>query len=173
MDLTKVIRDVPDFPQPGVTFKDITPLLQSPEAFAFAVDRFTDYYRDKGIQDVVAIESRGFIFGAPLALRLGAGFVPIRKKGKLPRKTVGVEYGLEYGRETVEVHEDGILPGKRVLIVDDVLATGGTAVAAKRLVEQLGGVVTGLGFVIELEFLRGRERLSDADVFSLLRYQGA
>ncbi|MBF8299533.1 MAG: adenine phosphoribosyltransferase [Dehalococcoidia bacterium] len=170
MDLAKIIRDVPDFPQPGVVFKDITPLLQNPAAFAQAMDAFVAHYQDRGIQDVVAIESRGFIFGAPLALRLGAGFVPIRKKGKLPRKTVGMDYGLEYGRESVELHEDGVLPGKRVLIVDDVLATGGTAVAAKALVEKLGGKVEGLSFLIELEYLKGREKLGGADVFSIIRY---
>ena len=170
MDLTKVIRDVPDFPQPGIIFKDITPLLQSPEAFAYAIDQMSEHYQGKGIQDVVAIESRGFIFGAPLALRLGAGFVPIRKKGKLPRKTVGMDYGLEYGKETVEVHEDGVLPGKRVLIVDDVLATGGTAVAAKGLVERLGGIVTSFGFLVELDFLQGRGKLKGADIFSLIHY---
>ena len=170
MDLTTLIHDVPDFPTPGVTFKDITPLLQSPQAFKQVMDAFADHYKGKGIQDVVAVESRGFIFGAPLALRLGAGFVPIRKKGKLPRRTIAVDYGLEYGSESVEVHEDGVLPGKRVLIVDDVLATGGTAVAAKGLVERLGGVVTDLGFVIELGFLKGREKLTDADVYSILRY---
>ena len=170
MDLTKSIRDVPDFPQPGIVFKDITPLLQDPAAFGYAIDAFVQHYKGLGIQDVVAIESRGFIFGAPLALRLGVGFVPIRKKGKLPRKTIGMDYGLEYGKESIELHEDGVLPGKRVLIVDDVLATGGTAMAAKGLVEKLGGIVAGLGFLIELEFLKGRDKLPGADVFSLIRY---
>lgn len=170
MDLTKVIRDVPDFPQPGIIFKDITPLLQSPQAFAYVIDQMAGHYQGRGIEDVVAIESRGFIFGAPLALRLGAGFVPIRKKGKLPRKTVGMDYGLEYGKESVEVHEDGVLPGKRVLIVDDVLATGGTALAARSLVERLGGVVTSIGFLIELDFLKGRRKLTGTDVFSLIHY---
>ena len=170
MDLTTVIHDVPDFPTRGVMFKDITPLLQNPEAFKYAIDCLADHYKGKNIQDVVAIESRGLIFGAPLALRLGAGFVPIRKKGKLPRKTVGVEYGTEYGADRVEIHEDGLLPGKRVLVIDDVLATGGTALAAKALVERLGGIVTGFGFVIELEFLKGRGKLGAGDIYSIVRY---
>ena len=170
MDLKKLIRDVPDFPQPGVIFKDITPLLQEPAAFSFALDRLCERYRDRHIDDVVSIEARGFIFGAPLAVRLGAGFVPVRKKGKLPYRTVGIEYGLEYGTEAVELHEDGVLPGKQVLIVDDVLATGGTAAAAKALVEGLGGHVVGLAFLIELEFLNGRQRLPDVDLFSVIHY---
>lgn len=170
MDLSKVIRNVPDFPQPGIMFKDITPLLQDAAAFSYAIDCLAAHYKGQGVDDVVAIESRGFIFGAPLALKLGAGFVPVRKKGKLPRRTVGISHSLEYGNETVELHEDGILPGKRVLIIDDVLATGGTAAAARGLVEQLGGVVTGFGFIIELEFLKGRAKLPGCDVFALLRY---
>ena len=170
MDLKSVIRDVPDFPQPGVIFKDITPLLQSTSAFKYALDILTDRYQGERVDDVVAIEARGFIFGAPLALRLNAGFVPVRKKGKLPHKTVGIEYGLEYGSEAVELHEDGVLPGKRVLIVDDVLATGGTAAAVKSLVEQLGGHVIGLAFIIELSFLNGRRRLPGVDLFSVIEY---
>lgn len=173
MDLKALIREVPDFPQPGVGFKDITPLLQDTVAFTYAVDQLAQRFRGENVNDVVAIESRGFIFGAPLALRLGAAFVPVRKKGKLPHKTIGVEYGLEYGKETVEVHADGILPGRRVLIVDDVLATGGTVMAAKSLVDRLGGQVVGFGFLVELEFLKGRARLPKGiNVFSLIRYPG-
>ena len=170
MDLKKLIRDVPDFPQPGVGFKDITPLLQDPVAFGYVLDLLTDHYREQRVEDVVAIEARGFIFGAPLALRLGAAFVPVRKKGKLPHKTVGIEYGLEYGTATVEVHEDGVLPGHRVLVVDDVLATGGTAAGARDLVERLDGHVIGLAVLVELEFLGGREKLPGTDVFSIIRY---
>lgn len=170
MDLKSSIREVPDFPQPGISFKDITPLLQDPRAFLYAIDRFHEYFGQKHVGDVVAIESRGFIFGAPLALRLNAGFIPIRKKGKLPRKTVGVSYGLEYGRETVELHQDAFLPGRRILIVDDVLATAGTAVAAQKLVESLGGVVIGAAVLIELDFLKGREKLPGIDICSLVHY---
>ena len=172
MDLSNWISDVPDFPQKGIVFKDITPLLQEPAAFSHAIDRFEERYRAAGIQYVVAIEARGFIFGAPLALRLGAAFVPVRKKGKLPRRTVGVEYGLEYGKEAVELHQDGVVPGQRVLIVDDVLATGGTAAAAKGLVEHLGGLAVGAAFVVELGFLGGRDKLPGTDIFSLVTYHG-
>lgn len=170
MDLQRLIRDVPDFPQPGISFKDITPLLQSPAAFKDVLDRFEAQYRTRAIDAVVAIEARGFIFGAPLALRLNAGFVPVRKKGKLPYKTVSVEYGLEYGKAAMELHQDAVLPGKRVLIVDDVLATGGTAAAARDVVEKLGGRITGFAFLIELESLRGRDKLPGMDVFSILKY---
>ena len=172
MDLSNWISDVPDFPQKGIVFKDITPLLQEPAAFSHAIDRFEERYRAAGIQHVVAIEARGFIFGAPLALRLGAAFVPVRKRGKLPRRTVGVEYGLEYGKEAVELHQDGVVPGQRVLIVDDVLATGGTAAAAKGLIEHLGGHPVGAAFVVELGFLGGRDKLPDTDIFSLVTYHG-
>ena len=170
MDLKRLIRDVPDFPQPGVVFKDITPLLQDPAGFRHALDQLTRRYEGRGIETVVAIEARGFIFGAPLALNLGASFVPIRKKGKLPSKVVGVEYGLEYGTERVELHEDGVLPGKRVLIVDDVLATGGTMAAARGLVEMLGGHVEELAVLIELEALNGRAKLPGMELFSVVRY---
>lgn len=170
MDLKTWIRDVPDFPQPGVIFKDITPLLQDPAAFRHALDALTRHYQGHRVDTVVAIEARGFIFGAPLALDLGASFVPVRKKGKLPSKVIGVEYGLEYGTERVELHEDGVLPGKRVLIVDDVLATGGTMAAAKTLVERLGGHVVGLAVLIELGALNGRAKLPGVELFSVLRY---
>jgi len=170
MEFTKYIRDVPDFPKKGIVFKDITPLLQDPAVFSSAIRGFARHYKGKKIDSVVAIEARGFIIGAPLALELGAPFVPVRKKGKLPHKTASVEYALEYGTAAVEIHRDGVPPGKRVLIVDDVLATGGTALAAKSLIEQLGGHVAGLAVLIELGFLNGREKLAGVDVFSLVRY---
>ncbi len=170
MEFTKLIRDVPDFPQKGIVFKDITPLLKDPKAFGDVVGRLAKHYKTKKVDGVVAIEARGFIIGAPLALALGTAFVPVRKKGKLPHKTIAFEYALEYGTATVEVHRDGVLPGKRFLIVDDVLATGGTALAAKALVEKLGGTVAGLAVLIELGFLKGRERLPGVDVFSLVTY---
>jgi adenine phosphoribosyltransferase len=170
MQFTKFIRDVPDFPKKGIVFKDITPLLQDPKAFSAAIHGVARHYKAKKVDSVVAIEARGFIIGAPLAVQLGAAFVPVRKKGKLPYKTVSVEYALEYGTAAVEMHRDGVHPGKRALIVDDVLATGGTAVAARSLVEQLGGKVAGLAVLIELGFLKGREKLPGLDVFSLVKY---
>lgn len=168
--LEAMIRDIPDFPQPGVLFKDITTLLKDPEAFRYSIDRMYDHFAGRQIDLVVAVESRGFIFGAPLAYRLGAGFVPVRKLGKLPADTVAVEYALEYGTSTIEMHQDAIAPDSRVLIVDDLLATGGTVAATLDLVEQLGGEVAGLGFLIELAFLKGRERLPDREIFSLITY---
>ncbi len=170
MDLRERIRDVPDFPVPGIVFKDITPLLQDPAAFRQAVYELSERFAGDKIDVVVGIEARGFLFGAPLALRLDAPFVPIRKKGKLPHKTVGVTYSLEYGAATVEIHQDGVLPGKRVLIVDDVLATGGTMAAARALVEQVEGHVVALAVLVELEFLNGREKLQGVETFSLMKY---
>ncbi len=164
------IRDIPDFPQQGVLFRDITPLLQDATAFRAAVDRLAAHYSGAGIQCVVGVESRGFIFGAPLAYLLGCGFVPVRKFGKLPAKTMTVEYALEYGTNIVEVHTDAIQPGQRVLIVDDLLATGGTVSAAMELVEKLGGHIAGIAFLVELTFLKGREHLQDHDVFALIKY---
>ncbi len=169
MNLEQWIRDVPDFPIQGILFKDITPLLQDPRALEEAVNRLAAPYLDRGIERVVAIESRGFIFGVPIARQLRAGFVPVRKPGKLPAETIGVEYSLEYGTNRLEMHRDAILPGQRVLIVDDLLATGGSAAAAADLVEQLGGVVEGLAFLIELVALQGRGKLSRYDVFSVLQ----
>jgi adenine phosphoribosyltransferase len=163
------IRDVPDYPAPGVMFKDITPLLADAGAFAQVVEGFAALYRG-GIDLVVGIEARGFILAAPVAVALGAGFVPIRKAGKLPHTTVGAEYELEYGTAEIEVHVDGIVPGHRVLVIDDVLATGGTAVAACGLVERVGGVVSGLAVLLELTFLKGRERLSGRDVRALVEF---
>jgi adenine phosphoribosyltransferase len=164
------IRDVPDFPKPGIAFKDITPLLQNPDLFKSAVERLAGPYQKKGITHVASIESRGFIFGAPVAYLLGSGYIPIRKKGKLPYKTLAHTYELEYGTDTLEIHADALESSARVLIVDDVLATGGTARATCQLVEKLNAKVAGLAFAIELEFLHGREKLRGYDVLSLLKY---
>lgn len=167
MDLARYLRDVPDFPKPGILFKDISPLLASPEALRETVARFArlDF---GGIDKVAAIESRGFLFGAPLAIELGKGFVPIRKPGKLPWKTSRVEYVLEYGTDAVEIHEDAVQRGERVLLVDDLLATGGTMAAACELVEACGGVVAGCAFVVELRFLPGRQKLHGRRVEALI-----
>jgi adenine phosphoribosyltransferase len=164
------IRDVPGFPKPGIIFKDITPLLQKDELFKSSVERMAGPFQRKGITHVVSMESRGFIFGAAVAYILGAGFVPIRKKGKLPSKTIAHTYQLEYGTDTLEIHADALEGTSRVLVVDDVLATGGTAQAACQLVEKLNAKVVGLSFLIELEFLHGREKLSGYEVSALLRY---
>ena len=173
MDLRDHIRDVPDFPQPGIVFKDITPLLVDPAAFDHAVVRLAAYARPLGVELVVAAEARGFIFGGALARELGVGFVPARKPGKLPHETVSVQYGLEYGLDELQLHADALSGGTRVLVHDDVLATGGTAKAKVDLVEQLGGRVVGCAFVVELAFLRPRETLSGYDVHSLVRYDAA
>ena len=164
------VRDIPNFPQEGVLFKDITPLLQDPKAFHVAMDRLAAHYAGAGIEAVVGVESRGFIFGAPLAYLLNCGFIPVRKFGKLPFETVSVEYALEYGTNVVELHTDAIKPGQRVLIVDDLLATGGTVSASIELVEKMGGHVAGIAFLVELGFLKGRERLEGHDVFALIQY---
>jgi len=170
LNLSDYIRDVPDFPKEGILFKDITPLLQNPEAFRQSLDEITSAYQDAQIDIVVGIESRGFIFAAPVADRLGAGFVLVRKLGKLPSNTIAAEYALEYGTNTIEIHTDAIKPGQRVLIVDDLLATGGTVGATAKLVEQLGGIVVGLHFLIELKFLDGRARLPQYEVAALIEY---
>ena len=170
MDLARLIRDVPDFPKKGILFKDITTLLRDPEAFREAIDALAARYVDERIDEVVAVESRGFVFGAPLAYKLGAGFVPVRKPGKLPAQTTSVEYSLEYGTSTLEIHLDAIQPGQRILLVDDLLATGGSAKAAAELVERLGGVIVGLAFLIELEFLQGAAKLEGRKVYSLIRF---
>ncbi len=164
------VRDVPDFPAAGVVFKDISPLLADPGAFALAVRLLSQPFDAAGVDKVVGIEARGFIFGAPIAQRLGAGFVPMRKAGKLPAATVSESYDLEYGSAAVEVHADAFAPGERVLVVDDVLATGGTAAAAVSLVARAGGEVVGCSFLIELGFLDGRSRLTDHDVTTVLTY---
>ncbi len=164
------IRDIPDFPQPGVVFKDITPLLGDAQAFAGAVAAIADHFADRGITKVAGIEARGFIFAAPIALRLGAGFVPIRKPGKLPHDTEAQDYELEYGTDLLEVHKDAFGPGDVALIIDDVLATGGTAAAATRLLGRLGAEVAGIGVLVELGFLNGRSKLPDIDFVALVHY---
>jgi len=169
-DLKKLIREVPDFPKPGILFYDITTLLKDPAGFAAVIDAFKKRYAGVKVDKVVGIEARGFIFAPALACAIGAGFVPVRKPGKLPAETVRQEYALEYGTDMVEIHKDAIAPGEIILIVDDLLATGGTAAAVSKLVEKLGGKVAGLGFVVELDFLRGRDKLAGYDVFSLLNY---
>jgi adenine phosphoribosyltransferase len=168
MDLSKFIRDVPDFPKKGILFKDITPLVGDAAALREACTRLADPFRGRGVEKVVGIESRGFIFGSPVAERLGAGFVPLRKPGKLPYKVIRETYQLEYGSDCVEIHEDAIRPGQKVLLVDDLLATGGTMAAACRLVEKLGGEVAGIAFVVELCFLGGRKKLPNHDMHVLI-----
>jgi adenine phosphoribosyltransferase len=170
MELASLIRDVPDFPVPGILFKDITTLVGNPAAFREVITLLTDHYAGTPVDVVAAIESRGFIFGAPLAVRLGAGFVPVRKPGKLPARSISDSYALEYGTNTLELHEDAIQPGQRVLVVDDLLATGGSARAAVNLVERLGGKVVGVAFLVELDFLHGREKLNGYPVLSLIHY---
>lgn len=170
LDVKNSIRDIPDFPKKGILFKDITTLLDQGRLFHYVIDQFASYYKAKGIQKVVAIESRGFIFGATLAYKLEAGFVPVRKKGKLPYKKISATYQLEYGTDTLEMHEDAILPGEKVLIIDDLLATGGTIGATIELVKKLNGKIEGLAFLIELSFLNGRNKLKDYDVLTLIKY---
>ena len=169
-DLKALIREVPDFPKPGILFYDITTLLKDKQGFRGIIDGLKSHYRKAQVDVVLGIEARGFIFAPALAYALGAGFVPVRKPGKLPAETVHVTYDLEYGTDTLEMHKDAIGNGARVLIVDDLLATGGTASAAARMVREAGGTVAGLGFVVELTFLNGRQKLAGHDVFSLLQY---
>jgi adenine phosphoribosyltransferase len=168
--LKQFIRAIPDYPEPGILFRDITPLLQNPEALRYVIEAMATRYRDMNIEQVVGIESRGFIFGTPLAYLLGTGFVPVRKKGKLPHETYSVEYDLEYGSNVLEIHRDALVQGQRTLIVDDLLATGGTTAGTVQLVEQLGAQVVSLTFLIELEALQGRDRLVGHDVFALLKF---
>lgn len=169
-DLKRKIRDVPDFPKPGILFKDITPLLADVRSFQRVIDLLAKRYADKAIDYVVGVESRGFIFASALAYRIDAGFIPVRKRGKLPYKTEKVEYALEYGTDSVEIHSDAVHQGSRVLVVDDLLATGGTAKATCDLVEKTGGCVVECAFVIELGFLKGREKMKGREVFSLIQY---
>jgi len=169
-NLKQLIREVPDFPKPGILFYDITTLLKNPAGFRGAIDGLKDHYSGAKVDVVVGIEARGFIFAPTLAYALGAGFVPVRKPKKLPAESVSVTYGLEYGTDTLEMHKDALDEGKRVLIVDDLLATGGTAAAAARMVTGLGGELVGMGFVVELTFLNGRQKLAGYDIFSLLQY---
>ncbi len=169
-DLKTYIREVPDFPKPGINFYDITTLLQDPLALRMTVDRFVWMFAEKRIQKVAAIESRGFMFGPIVAYDLNAGFVPVRKPGKLPYQTIRESYDLEYGSDSVEMHKDAVKEGEHVLIVDDLVATGGTALAAAKLVESLGGVVAGMAFIVELTFLPGRKKLEGYEVESLIQY---
>ncbi|WP_100331685.1 adenine phosphoribosyltransferase [Bacillus xiapuensis] len=171
MDLKEFIKIVPDWPKPGIKFKDITPLMADGQAFRYATDQIVDYAKEKEIDIVVGPEARGFIVGCPVAYALGIGFAPVRKDGKLPRETVKVDYGLEYGKDILTIHKDAVKPGQRVLITDDLLATGGTIEATIKLVEQLGGVVAGIAFLIELEYLNGRSKLEGYDVLTLIPYE--
>ena len=169
-DLKKYIREVPDYPKPGILFYDITTLLKNPKALRMTCDRFVWLFHDQHIDKVVGMESRGFMFGPIVAYDLNAGFVPVRKPKKLPAEVARESYDLEYGQDTLEIHKDAIEPGERVLIADDLIATGGTAQATANLVESLGGEVAGFGFVIELTFLKGRDKLSNYEVQSLIQY---
>ena len=170
MDLKTMIREIPDFPKPGIGFKDITTVLKDGPAFRETVMQMAAPFRDEGVQAVVGVESRGFILGAPIAYELGCGFVLVRKPGKLPADTLSTSYQLEYGTDTLEIHKDAIEPGQRVLLVDDLLATGGTISAAAELVRRLSGEIVGFSFFVELAFLRGRERLQGYHIHSLVRY---
>jgi len=170
MDLAKTIRSIPDFPVEGILFRDISTLTKDPDAFQEAIDALIDHYADKDIDLVVGIESRGFVFGAPMAYEMGAGFVMVRKPGKLPAEAISASYTLEYGTNTLEMHKDSIQPGQRILLVDDLIATGGSARAAAELIEQLGGEIVGIAFLIELTDLNGVEKLEDSEIFSLIRY---
>lgn len=164
------IREIPDFPKPGILFYDITTMLKDPASFKEAIDLLIEPFRETKVDAVVGMESRGFIFSAPMAVQLDAGFVPVRKLGKLPAETVSVEYALEYGTNTLEIHKDALQPGQRVLIVDDLLATGGTVLGTIELVRMLKGEVVGLAFLVELLFLKGRERLRDHNIHSVIQY---
>jgi adenine phosphoribosyltransferase len=170
-ELKRYVRNIPDFPKPGILFRDITPLLAAPEAFRETVEMLCHRYEGKKIDKIVAIESRGFVFASPVAYRLGAGLVPLRKPGKLPFRTISQSYALEYGEATLEIHNDAVERGDRVLVLDDLLATGGTAAAAVALVKRLGGEVIEACFVIELKGLKGREKLDGTSIFSLLSYE--
>ena len=170
MDLRDHIRDVPDFPEPGIVFKDITPLLGNAKAFDYAISLLVDKYNDSAFDGIARVESRGFLFGAPLARELGKSIVLVRKPGKLPAETYTTDYDLEYGANTLEIHVDGVEKGQKILIMDDLLATGGTLAATARLVEMAGGIVSGIGVIIELSFLDGRNNLSEYHVHSLIRY---
>ncbi|NDQ55846.1 MAG: adenine phosphoribosyltransferase [Acidipila sp.] len=170
MDLKKLIREVPDWPKPGILFYDLTTLLQNAEGLRTVIDGIAAHYKGKNIDVVAGVEARGFIFAPAVAYQLGTGFVPVRKPKKLPWKTASVSYALEYGTDTLEIHQDAVQPGQRVLLCDDLLATGGTAAATSKLIRQLGGEVAGAAFAVELTFLDGREKLTNSDVFSLVHY---
>ena len=168
--LKTLIRSVPDFPKPGILFYDITTVLKDKSGFAELIDAFAQHYIDKQVDLVLGIEARGFIFGPALAYRLNAGFVPVRKPGKLPAETLTIKYDLEYGSDSLQIHKDAVKPGQRVIIVDDLLATGGTMLATSNLVKELGGEIVGVTVAVELDFLKGREKFPDIDVFSLIHY---
>ncbi len=170
MDLKKYVRSIPDFPQKGILFRDITPLLADSKAFNYTIEQIADFFKDRDIDKVAGIEARGFIIGAPVAAQLGVGFIPIRKPGKLPFEIVRKEYQLEYGMSILEMHKDAIKKGERVLMIDDLLATGGTASAASKLVESVGGIIIGWGFVIILKDLKGEKKLKKYPVFSLINF---
>jgi adenine phosphoribosyltransferase len=170
MDLKSLIRDVPDFPKPGIVFKDITTLLNNAEGLGYCIDSMAEKVADLNVDYIVGMESRGFIFGTPLAYKMGVGFVPVRKPGKLPSQTHSVEYALEYGSDRLEIHQDAFHPGSRVLVIDDLIATGGTAGATAQLIEQTGSSLVGFGFIIELTFLDGRKNLPDVPIVSLIEY---
>lgn len=170
MDLKNYIADIPDYPQKGIMFRDVTPLMQNGEAFKYACDKLTEFAKSKGAELVAGPESRGFIFGCPIATNLGIGFVPVRKPNKLPRETIKCEYALEYGTNTLEMHKDAVKPGQKVIICDDLLATGGTVEATIKMIEELGGEVVGCCFLIELDALKGRDKLKGYEVFSLINY---
>lgn len=172
MDLTNYVASIQDFPIKGILFRDITPVMQDGDAFKYACDELIKYAKEIGAEVVVGPESRGFIFGCPVAYELNIGFVPVRKPNKLPRKTISYSYDLEYGSNTLEIHDDAIKPGQKVLIIDDLLATGGTTEAAIKLVEKLGGEVVGCAFLIELVDLKGREKLSKYNIKALMQYEG-
>ncbi len=172
INLAKTIRNIPDFPKPGILFRDITTLLQNKDAFKAAINALAKKYRNKKIDYIVAVEARGFILGGALAKDLGAGFIPVRKKGKLPWKTDSVTYNLEYGTDTLEIHQDALEPGSRVLIIDDLLATGGTVEAVAELVESQNAKIIGIAFCIELVDLKGREKLKSYPLFSLIKFKG-
>ena len=170
--LEKSIRNIPDFPKPGILFRDVTTLIQNKTAFKKSIDLLVKRYKGKGFDKVVGVEARGFIFGAAVAHKIGAGFVPVRKKGKLPFKTISATYELEYGTDTLEIHQDAICPGEKVLIIDDLLATGGTVKAVIELVEKLKGKVAGIGFVIELVDLKGKDKFKEYPLYSLVKFCG-
>lgn len=170
MDLKQFVTIVEDWPKPGIKFKDITTLMDNGEAYKYATDQIVSYAKEREIELIVGPEARGFIIGCPVAYSLGIGFAPVRKEGKLPRETIKVSYGLEYGKDVLTIHKDAIKPGQRVLITDDLLATGGTIEATIQLVEQLGGVVAGIAFLIELSYLEGRKKLNGYDVLTLMQY---
>lgn len=170
MDLKQYIRDIPDFPKPGILFKDITPLLAEPRAFRHSIDLLTERYSSQSVDAIAAAEARGFLFAAPLALALGKPLIPLRKPGKLPHRTYSLKYDLEYGSAELHVHEDVVTPGSRVLLVDDLLATGGTMLAGAQLIEKAGGAVAGCAFLVELRFLNGRDKLKAYPLFSLIEY---